>query len=386
MICPLCAREAEAPFFVRRGVPVHQNSLVDSEPAARSAPRGDLALCVCARCGFVFNGAFDSRLLRYGEDYENSQDWSAVFERYLDDHVRHMVDENNLRGANIVEVGCGKGRFLQKLVLADPGNRGWGFDPSYVGPDETLDGRVKFRREFFGGGPAGVAADFVVCRHVIEHVADPVGLLKMVRAAVPDGKNVRLFFETPCFDWILKGSVFWDIFYEHCNYFTSSSLRAAFEVAGYSVLTVSHVFGGQYLWLEATTAPSETYFDPEEMPARAQAFAARVREYEDNMRRRLQLFDGPVAVWGAGAKGVTFANVLDPQRQLLRCIVDINQRKQGRFVPGTGHEIVAPEALGPLGVRHVIVMNPYYSSEIAAQATAAGLRLEIHTAEASECA
>jgi hypothetical protein len=149
---------------------------------------------------------------------------------------------------------------------------------------------------------------------------------------------------------------------------------------------VSHVFGGQYLWLEASTAPSEMRFHPLEMVARAHAFAARVRDYEDNMRRRLQLFDGPVAVWGAGAKGVTFANVLDPQRQLLRCIVDINQRKQGRFVPGTGHEIVAPEALGPLGVRHVIVMNPYYSSEIAAQATAAGLRLEIHTAEASECA
>jgi hypothetical protein len=378
MSCPICGSAVGEPVLVRRGVPVHQNSLVDSERAAREAPRGDIALTACEGCGFVFNAAFDERLLRYGEDYENSQDWSGVFERYLDEHVANL----GVRGSRIVEVGCGKGRFLRKLVLADPGNRGWGFDPSYLGPDEDLDGRLQFRREFFTSA-ADIAPEVLVCRHVIEHVAEPVALLRLIK--VP---RVRVFFETPCFEWIMRGAVFWDVFYEHCNYFTASSLRSAFEIAGYSVSADRHVFGGQYLWLEATTIEprSGRTMDAGEIPARARAFAARIHAYQERMRERLGRYDGPVALWGAGAKGVTFANVLDPDRRLLRCIVDINQRKHGKFVPGTGHEIVAPEQLGPLGVRHVIVMNPNYSGEIAAQAAALGLRLDIHTAEASECA
>jgi len=42
---------------------------------------------------------------------------------------------------------------------------------------------------------------------------------------------------------------------------------------------------------------------------------------------------GKVALWGAGAKGATFANLLDPECSLLDCVVDINPNKQGRFIP-----------------------------------------------------
>ena len=46
----------------------------------------------------------------------------------------------------------------------------------------------------------------------------------------------------------------WDFFYEHCSYFNAQSLQTAFEVAGFHVKRVAHVFGEQYVWLEATLA------------------------------------------------------------------------------------------------------------------------------------
>ncbi len=73
---------------------------------------------------------------------------------------------------------------------------------------------------------------------------------------------------------------------------------------------------------------------------------------------------GGVAVWGAGAKGVTFAGLVDPQESQVDCVVDINPRKQGRFLPGTGHPIVPPAALRELGVKTVLVLNPNYVPEI----------------------
>jgi hypothetical protein len=70
-----------------------------------------------------------------------------------------------------------------------------------------------------------------------------------------------------------------------------------------------------------------------------------------------------VALWGAGAKGVTLANLLDPARERIACVVDLNPSKQGCFVPGTGHPIVGPQKLPDYGVSSAILMNPNYRSE-----------------------
>lgn len=72
---------------------------------------------------------------------------------------------------------------------------------------------------------------------------------------------------------------------------------------------------------------------------------------------------GRVALWGAGAKGATFANLVDPGATLIDCVVDLNPNKQGRFVPGTGHPIVSPADLPGRAVRSAILMNPNYREE-----------------------
>jgi hypothetical protein len=71
-----------------------------------------------------------------------------------------------------------------------------------------------------------------------------------------------------------------------------------------------------------------------------------------------------VAVWGAGAKGVTFANLVDPDREMVTCLVDMNPAKQGAYVAGTGHPIVGPAALAGLGVTYALLLNPNYELEV----------------------
>src|SRR5262249_45343438 len=113
------------------------------------------------------------------------------------------------------------------------------------------DGRLKFVDRFYDESSSNVPADFVVCRHVIEHVQDPISLLRSVRSALRSSLRARVFFETPCVECILSNKVIWDFFYEHCSLFSASSLTYAFEKSGFSVERVARVFGEQYLWLEA---------------------------------------------------------------------------------------------------------------------------------------
>lgn len=368
--CPICGCTGLTPFLARAQVPVHQNRVFPTRDAACAATRGDLRMHVCQGCGFVFNRAFDPSRLQYAQDYDNTQSHSDYFDAYLDQHVEDLVLRQGVRNARIVEIGCGKGHFLRKMVaLPQAGNRGMGFDPSYAGPLSDLDGRLRFERRFYDAQCADTPADVVVCRHVIEHVADPLALLRDVRAALRERPDARVFFETPCVDWILRNRVVWDFFYEHCSLFSAESLRLAFERTGFCVLQVSHVFGDQYLWLEARPAhaPSDsTVGPPPDVAALALAYGADEQRQLQHWARQLQRWqaDGPIALWGAGAKGVTFANLLDPHATHIEGVVDINPAKQGGFVAGSGHGIIAPPALVQRGVATVVLMNPNYRQEV----------------------
>jgi SAM-dependent methyltransferase len=376
--CPLCGSLALQQFLSREQVPVHQNRVFPSRCEAQAASRGDLDMRVCRHCGFVLNHGFDAGRLEYEQDYDNTQSHSGVFDEYLDLLVEDLVVRQGVRDAQVVEVGCGKGHFLRKIVaFQDSGNQGLGFDPSYRGPLSDLDGRLRFERRFYDAQCARTPADVVVCRHVIEHVADPLALLRQVRAALRERPNARVFFETPCVRWILREQVVWDFFYEHCALFCAESLQLAFERTGFEVLQVRQVFGDQYLWLEArpahaskvvTAAGGGDDATASDLADLAQTFGACEQRQLQQWSEALSRWnaDGPVALWGAGAKGVTFAHLLDPQSRRIECVVDINPAKQGGYVAGSGHAIVAPSALKSRGVATVVLMNPNYRQEVQA--------------------
>ncbi len=369
--CPVC-QSAEAEEFIRRAnQPVYQNRLFDEQQAAVSATRGDLVLNACAVCGFIFNSAYDSSLLPYGDDYDNTQELSPFFETHLGRMAQHLIYDRGLRNSRIVEVGCGQGTFLKRLVQDESlGNCGFGFDPSYKGALDELDGRLHFHRKFYSADCAEVRADAVVCRHVIEHVSDPVSMLRSIRQAMSASPGASLFLETPCANWILDNHAIWDLFYEHCSYFTSDSLRWALNEAGLAATDVRHVFEGQYLWVEARVAQDQEppVIDANDrMLKKAKAFGATEQstlQVLTNQLEQLRSSVGSVAIWGAGAKGVTMANLLDAKRDKLACVVDLNPRKQGRYLPGTGHAIVDYHDLPRYNVAAAMVMNPNYLDEI----------------------
>jgi hypothetical protein len=87
---------------------------------------------------------------------------------------------------------------------------------------------------------------------------------------------------------------------------------------------------------------------------------------------------GPVVLWGAGSKGVTFLNMVEGAERIGHA-VDINPHKRGLHVPGSGHPVVAPPDLRAIGPATAVVLNPLYVEEVGQQLAELDLATEVVT-------
>lgn len=370
--CPLCGACAAEVVFEQRGVPVHQNVVCDTFDEARSFARADVVLAFCEDCGFVFNRAFDPRKLRYSAIYDNTQTHSPAFQQYLCKLRDYLQLKYGLHGKQVVEVGCGKGDFL-RLMCAGGMNRGLGFDPSYTGPETAEQGAVRFVKAFYGDSQCDSSADFLCLRHVLEHIQYPMKMLKAIRNALGNHSDSVIYVEVPDLTWMLDHGAFWDFFYEHCSYFTAGTLAQGCEMAGFKVEKISSVFGGQYLCLEAKPA-SDCAVKIEADAGELSDVRMKIRAFHKLSEQQIQSStdrvvgfhgNGGCAVWGAAAKGVTFANKVDPDCHCVRCLIDVNPSKRGKFIAGSGHPIIAPEDIVSKAreIGAILSMNPNYFEE-----------------------
>jgi SAM-dependent methyltransferase len=380
--CLACGGPKTAPFIDAGSVPVQCTALFRDPDLARGAPAGELRLSLCHACGATTNRAFDPGLVVYDGEYENSQLFSGVFRAFAEELVDGLVERHDLRGRHVVEVGSGKGEFL--TMLAERGaNRAVGYDPSYRGEVDHLDDGldVTFVREVFDEGTVGDPPDLVCCRHVLEHLSDPVAMLRSIHRAVRANPSCVLYLEVPNAEFTFTDAGVWDVIYQHCTYFSAVSLERAVRAAGFEVLDLRPSFAGQFLSLEAVATGSALADGDErvlldaiddELAGRVRAtvgalepFGSRHRDAVHQWRRRLgewQASGRRIALWGAGAKGVTFLNLVG--RDAVDVAVDVNPRKQGTYLPGTGHEVVGPDELVDRRPDVVVVMNALYQPEI----------------------
>ena len=388
--CPVCGSSSLSDFIKLPNLPIYCNLLWADEQEAKDCPKGDIELAFCDQCGAIVNVVFDPAKLGYSQDYENSLHYSSRFQTYVEDLANRLIEQHDLHDKTIVEIGCGKGDFL--AMLCEKGNNsGIGFDSSYVDRDEhkALGDRIQFIKDFYSEKYVEYQGDFVCCRQVLEHVQSPADLLDPLRKTLDADKETVVFFEVPNALYTIRNMMVWDVIYEHCTYFTPPSLSYAFTQAGYTVSDTAEEFGGQFLSIEAQPANSnQPAADTEAIAQLAKdiadfktRFEAQTKQWEKRLSERFEQ-GKKVAIWGSGSKGVTFLNLLT-QGSKVEYAVDINPRKQGKFIPGTGQQIVSPDHVANHPADVVIVMNPLYKEEITDMLSKRGLNPEILTTEAA---
>lgn len=350
--CDACGGENLASLYTLDKIPAFQNLLFPTKEKARAAQAASVNLTRCRDCDLVFNANFQSNLMEYGENYQNAQDHSAVFRAHLEDIAQRILSNIDKDNEKVIEIGCGKGYFLNMLL--EQGVSVKGYDPTFEGESPYVEKRY-FSRDVKIEGDV----HHVIMRHTLEHIEKPRDFLLELKAFLP--ADTQIFIEIPRFEWIEENAAFWDIFHEHCNYFTEAFFQGIFSGRA----DIARVFGEQYMLVKGrigdltNTVNIDTHTTnmDADLAADIKNIHAEIETYKNNY------------VWGAGAKGIAFCNILDPEATQIKAIIDINPNKQGSFVPLCATTCVSPNDIdwGSLSEDSCLwIMNPNYREEILA--------------------
>jgi hypothetical protein len=373
-ICPNCGSKGLSVFYEATHVPVHSVLLMPSRERALSYPHGDIRLGACDACGFIVNVAFDPTVHEYSVGYEATQSFSPTFNRFNTQLAQDLIKRYHLHGKHIIEIGCGQGEFL-KLLCELGNNNGTGFDPAYDPnrPGDPTTAQIEFVQDFYSEKYRDTQGNFICCKMTLEHIFNTAEFVSTVRRSIADRLETVVFFQVPNATYVMRDIAFWDIYYEHCSYFSAGSLAYLFERCGFQVLDVATQYSEQYLTIEARPVRQGGSRNSRSVQQAVLETKQHIRSFTASYPARLTYWretfetirstSKRTVIWGSGSKGVAFLTTVGVPG-LIEYAVDVNPHRHGTFMPGIGVEIVGPAFLQDYRPDSVIVMNPIYCGEI----------------------
>jgi SAM-dependent methyltransferase len=335
-------------LYFQSQFPVLQNRVYEEQQKAMDCLKGDIKIIQDRKTGLIYNAAFNPELVIYDVNYNNEQGLSPSFRHQLA-QVADLV-KTSLEREALVEIGCGKGLFLEMLL--ERGVDVTGFDPSYEGKNPRVI------KKYFESGIISKPVKGMILRHVLEHIPNPFNFLCQLRDA--NGGGGLIYIEVPCFEWIMRKRAWFDVFYEHVNYFRLSDFDRMFG----QTIKKGRFFGEQYLYIVADLAFLRVpVFEGNHAVNFPRDFLDGVISTKEGKAGKKIV---PVCIWGGASRGVIFSLLRKRAGLGIDAVIDLNPAKQGRFLPATGLKVLSPQnALDHLPRESLIyVMNSNYFQEI----------------------
>jgi len=339
------------------------NALAPTRSEAMSLPRYPLNLCVCERCEFVqLDVAIDSKVLfeHYLYVTPSAKSLDAHYDallRTVDSMVDVMPSLRELPATRVVEMGSNNGAFLR--AISHHVESVVGIEPAKNIADMANATGIETIPEFFTELSVDYLkrrvgrCDLFVARHCMAHLDDLPGTLRAIARMLDD--NGIAVIENAYLRRTLHGAQFDQIYHEHMSYFALRSFKRLAEACGLSVhhAEVASVHGGSIVMIASKKgAPTTSTFDEiwneeEFLQDELESFAFETRSVIGGLREAMlhlmQTRGSRIYTYGATAKGNTLLNSLGFTHRNIPYAVDSTSIKQGRFLPGSGIEVVSEE-------------------------------------------
>ena len=291
-------------------------------------------------------------------------------------------------GKKVIEIASNDGTYIKNFL--DLGADVLGIEPSLNVAKVAESQGIQTMVEFFTSPLAqklkenGIFPDLVIGCNVLAHVPSIRDFLSGVSILL--NNNAVAVFEFPHASRMIEQGEFDTIYHEHYSYLNLTPLNLLCGQLGLKIFDVeTHELHGGSLRIflcpidsgrEITSNVKDILEYEQEWSPTSNLVRARFQQKTDNLlydfKNRLEQYQSngfKVVIFGAAAKGSTLLNVANIDSQLITAAVDSSHAKQNKFIPGTGIEIVSPQALRILQPDVFVVLAWNFAEEIMSQAT-----------------
>lgn len=330
MTCKICNSENVKPYFEVRNSPGLQNVLYASSQEAKNAKVVDAEFLVCEDCFFLFNPNFKEE--PYSGTYNNDQSYSDVYRKHIV-RTTEILKEHVKQDGEILEIGCGNGMVLE-MLHQDGYERVEGHDPAHAKNLPYVSSQY--------WTPSAKTYDLVVLRQVLEGIPNILEILEAVCAQLND--DGALYLEITNSRYMLENASTITLYHECPQYFSEIALNHVLNRLGFYIHDTHHFFRGDITGIVAKKMRLR-------IPGRPKL--AILDAYEN------------VYIWGVSGRTIHFLTNYGLDESAVKCGVDIDPNKQGRYIPHTGQRVVSPEDCVSSAPDAVIVLNETYVCEVA---------------------
>lgn len=361
--CIACGKELpEQPLFVLNNAPASAQDIPDAEEV-KSDQGVNLDLCQCPHCGLV---QFDCTPVSYYRDVIRASGFGATLVDLRRSQYSHMIETYHLKGKKFLEVGCGRGEFLQPL--RDFPVEIYGVEHRQELVDIAVDNDLFVWKDFpetedhvFANGPFDAFLSF----NFLEHQPHPDVMLKAIwNNLSEDGMGL---VTVPALEYILEHGSYYELIRDHIAYYSFDTLRGLLERCGFQVLE-EEMINRDTISMIVKKVPMEgeqavTTASPIDVTPMLESYDILKEELSELLNECYEE-DKSLAIWGASHQGFTLAATMDLGDK-VSYIIDSAPFKQGKFAPASHLPIVKPDHFFEEPVDAILIVAPGYSKEIA---------------------
>jgi SAM-dependent methyltransferase len=351
MKCISCNFNVLSAFIVIPNAPMRAQ--VISKNLLAKDRKINLKIFKCERCGLVQLSKENYVADNYYNDYMMSRTYSSFSRHYQKSLSKDFVSFFDLKNKLIIDVGFGDGYF--SLALMKQGAKVLGIEPSEVASKLAVRKGVRVVKAYVDDSFKLLkkADAFVACQ-VFEHTSNPKNLLANIKKFLKLGGYGMI--EVPSLVKSLSDDRFYDFFPDHVAYYSPSSLCYMLQLNGFDVISIKHTANSEYI---------TAYFKYTRvlgLESNAQIlFASYKKELKEFFKR---LKGKKIALWGAGAKGISAASFSNISNKDIVFCIDSDPNKFNHYLPGSHIRVVSPAILDKEKVDIVIVTAMMYRDEI----------------------
>lgn len=361
--CLICSSTSLDTFLSQDSVPISINKLENDI-------FGKLDIVSCRNCSHIFNVKFNRELVSkiYNNDnYSASLPVSLKMQKRFEYRAKHVIGHQNITNKVVLEVGTTD--FAFSNILLDCGaSHIFAFEPSTV--FTNFNDKITLIQDFISTDKIKEFApncNLIVMRHVLEHLDQPAStLLDFLKYTK---KGTLLYIEVPNINNILKGSRFYDFFYEHVSYFSPELLYYFFEELGHHVRKVECLINGQHfgILVENSGYINVKFPDFKTLTFNHNASISNfVREVNIFEAKFLDIIEtnNNVAIYGAGGHAISVINKLKLNPLKIRCLFDLSPKKAGKSSPSGNIPILIPSQHSLSNIDTIIIIASLHQMEI----------------------